>query len=209
MLDQIIRGRAAREAECNVVLYCDRLQELVQAGLEDRAELAIWCRNAPPMVMEAFGALELYQFEDIRLTGAGKQVLKAADVRLRALGWPIEVTGAILADLRGALRCVGAIEAACTFRLEHVTDDACRKFHKDETDFRLITTYLGRGTQWRDTAIGEGADRIRELPAYAMAMLLGQRCHLANRILHRSPPIEATGGARLVMVLDIERPGIC
>jgi hypothetical protein len=209
MPDQIIGAPPARGADRSMVLHCDRLQDLVQAGLEERAELAIWRRIAPPMVLEAFGALELAEFEDVRLTGAGEQVFQTAAAHLRALGWPIAATGAILADLGAALQCLGSIEAACTFRLEHVTDDACRKFHKDETGFRLITTYLGRGTQWCDRAVGKSSDGIRELPAFAMAMLLGQRCHLDNRILHRSPPIEATGEARLVMVLDIERPDVC
>ncbi|AXE66300.1 hypothetical protein BBF93_06835 [Hyphomonas sp. CACIAM 19H1] len=89
-------------------------------------------------------------------------------------------------------------------RLEYVTDDACRKFHKDETGFRLITTYLGPGTQWIDTGAGNAS--IFQMQTFEVGMLLGQRRGREGRILHRSPPIEGTGETRLVLVVDVDLP---
>ena len=40
--------------------------------------------------------------------------------------------------------------------LEVVRTDSCRKFHADYVTARLITTYLGEGTQWLDEADADG-----------------------------------------------------
>ncbi len=37
-------------------------------------------------------------------------------------------------------------------RLEHVTDDCCRKFDVDAVGLRLVCTYAGPGTEWIDPA---------------------------------------------------------
>jgi len=61
-----------------------------------------------------------------------------------------------------------------TVRLEHITDDACSRFQKDNTDFRLVTTYLGQGTQWarvENRALGQ----IQTLDRFDVGMFLGQR----------------------------------
>lgn len=209
MLEQGVELLPADAADAGLVIECRSLAALLQAGLDEAVELAIWPRKASQATAAAFANLDLSGFEDIRIIGAAGAVLEAAEAWLDELDWPLPVTGTILSDLHGVLAPVRQIEASCTFRLEYVTDNACRRFHKDETDFRLITTYLGRGTQWHDAACGAAPPDISEMMPFEMAMLLGQRCSLPNRILHRSPPIEGTDVVRLVMVLDIERPEYC
>ena len=103
-----------------------------------------------------------------------------------------------------------------------VSGDQCRKFHADYQRLRLITTYLGPGTEW-----------VPELAVERQAMLEPSICPAtANRLIvrdpslvrhagagdvlllrghagvsgealaavHRSPPIEAAGAVRVVFV---------
>lgn len=191
------------------MLLCHSLEALMEAGLADTAELAIWSRQPSPDLVAELETLDFSSFEDVRFTGLAEDVRRWVESRLSQTDWPSLVLETILDDVRAAAACVGGIPADCTFRLEYVTDDACRKFHKDDTDFRLITTYSGRGTQWRVERAGEEPGPIHEMKPHEMAMLLGQRCSLENCVLHRSPPIEGSGQARLVLVLDFERPDYC
>ena len=123
--------------------------------------------------------------------------------------WSPLVVDRIMTDIKAILSASSGHAAEYTLRLEYVTDDACRKFHKDKTDIRLITTYLGRGTQWFEKQQENGEPAIQEMSTFEVGMFLGKRCGKAGHIFHRSPPIEGTGSARFVMVFDIERPGIC
>lgn len=209
LLEDPIEKKSGQAPAAEPVLLCHSLEALLEAGLGDGAELAIWPRQLPPEMVAAFEMLDCSSFEDIRFTGPPRDVFQRAWVWLSQAHWPALVRQTILGDVKAAFACVRDIDADCTFRLEYVTDDACRKFHKDDTDFRLITTYFGPGTQWRVERAGEEPGNIGEMKPHEVGMLLGQRCGLANCVLHRSPPIEGSGQARLVLVLDFERPGYC
>jgi hypothetical protein len=104
-----------------------------------------------------------------------------------------------------------------------VRGDQCRKFHVDWLRLRLVTTYVGKGTEW---IADEDVDRdallhAPESPAAANAQILraggvvrhvrtgdallmkgarfSSRQHAA---VHRSPPIEGTGQVRVVLILS-------
>jgi hypothetical protein len=109
-------------------------------------------------------------------------------------------------------------------RLVSIDDDQCRLFHVDEPALRILSTYVGPGTQW----VEEGGARRERLgmgglpaDAFNRALLLpGAAVHQArtgwvclqkgdaypgNRgraIVHRSPPIEGTGLRRLRLTLE-------
>jgi Protein of unknown function (DUF1826) len=108
-----------------------------------------------------------------------------------------------LANRFAALMKIDAVE----IRLEHVTDNACKKFHSDYVTARLITTYCGQGTQWLD---GEDADNcdcgdphnIRQMEAGDVAILKGRLWSIHAPAIHRSPPIEGTGETRLMLVIN-------
>lgn len=89
-------------------------------------------------------------------------------------------------------------------KLERVTTNACRKFHIDTVTARLICTYRGTGTQYRNSTDGDPAHRIFTVPTGAPIVLRGTFWpdQPASGLLHRSPPIEATGETRLVLMLD-------
>lgn len=106
-----------------------------------------------------------------------------------------------------------------------VTGDQCRKFHADYQRLRLITTYLGPGTEW----LPEHAVRRAALleppacPVTANQLIVRDpsqvRCARAGDVLllrghagvtgaalgavHRSPPIAALRKVRVVLVASV------
>lgn len=97
-------------------------------------------------------------------------------------------------------------------RLELITTDSCRKFHADYVKARLITTYVGAGTQWLDE---DDAHRVREglEPSLIRELALGDvgifKGKLATETpaIHRSPPIAGSGQTRLLLVLNSSQEG--
>lgn len=107
--------------------------------------------------------------------------------------------GGIVADiawLAGRFAALMAVDAV-RVRLEVVTSNACWKWHLDYADVRLVTTYAGPGTQYRDGEIE------REVPAGAIGLFKGNLYGPGHATVpHRSPPIAGTGARRLVLVID-------
>ncbi len=89
-------------------------------------------------------------------------------------------------------------------RLEVVTGNSCWKFHSDYVEMRLITTYLGRGTQWIDDrkfdreADNLESDAINELRGGDVGLFKG-RLAKGRPAIHRSPPVSGTGEKRLLL----------
>lgn len=92
-------------------------------------------------------------------------------------------------------------------RLKIIEDDACYKFHADYVSARLITTYVGPGTQWLEQ---HDADRvadslepieIKEVAAGDVAIFKGKSSTVTPAI-QRTPPIKGSGQYRLMLVLN-------
>lgn len=98
--------------------------------------------------------------------------------------------------------------------LETIRTDQCRKFHRDFYPLRLLCTYLGKGTEYLENgnANREGKTneeivrdwrKVRRLNAFDVAILKGEHGeNIGNAIIHRSPPIEATGEFRILLRID-------
>jgi len=92
-------------------------------------------------------------------------------------------------------------------RLEVVTTNSCRKWHADYVKARLITTYLGTGTQWldRDAAAqvkrGSDPDNFGQMAIGDVGIFKGKLA-TETPAIHRSPPIQGTGERRLLLVLN-------
>lgn len=103
--------------------------------------------------------------------------------------------------------CAALGLARVEVRLEVVTTDSCRKFHADYVSARLITTYVGPGTDWLDSAEvaalerGEEPRRIHRMNTGDVGLFKGKLATL-HPAIHRSPPISASGEARLLLVLN-------
>ncbi len=88
-------------------------------------------------------------------------------------------------------------------RLEVIETDACRKFHADNVSARLLMPLVGPGTQWIHAG---GDESIYELQPGEVGLFKGWRWTENPRILHRSPPVAATGATRLLFALNpVER----
>jgi hypothetical protein len=89
-------------------------------------------------------------------------------------------------------------------RLDVVSGDACRKFHRDAVTARLICTYRGAGTQYGLSVDGGAPEVIEQTPRGAPILLRG--LHWPERprsgLVHRSPPVAGTGETRLLLVID-------
>ncbi len=89
-------------------------------------------------------------------------------------------------------------------RLQAISTNACRKFHRDAITGRLVCTYRGRGTQYGTSVEGADPMNVFNVSTGVPVLLRGSLWPPtpAAGLLHRSPPIEGTGETRLVLVLD-------
>ncbi|MGR3621177.1 DUF1826 domain-containing protein [Pseudophaeobacter sp.] len=89
-------------------------------------------------------------------------------------------------------------------RLDVVRTNACRKFHIDAVQARLVCTYRGTGTQLGIQRENGEPQCLLTVPTGAPVMLRGTKWpeYPRSNLLHRSPPIEGTGETRFVVVID-------
>ena len=95
-------------------------------------------------------------------------------------------------------------------RLRLVSHDACWKFHRDCVEARLLTTYRGPATEWvqpHDAAWALREQRrfkgpVERFRVHDVAIFKGSCAGAGSGIVHRSPPIAATGRTRLVLCLN-------
>ncbi|MEM6266859.1 MAG: DUF1826 domain-containing protein [Pseudomonadota bacterium] len=168
--------------------------------------LAIWERSPIPEVdalLEGAGA-------DVRFSASLIQIDDRLRLELSHAGFPDHPAKyALIEDIADLAKRFGSILGLeqVELRLERVTTNSCRKFHADYVSARLITTYVGTGTNWLDTqdaqrvARGEEPARIHSLNTGDVGMFKG-KLSTDFPVIHRSPPIDGTGETRLLLVLN-------
>ena len=84
-------------------------------------------------------------------------------------------------------------------RLDLTDKQSCPKFHCDNVLVRLVTTYVGPGTEYVER---HAADTLLRVAPGSLVLLKGHRhpTH-ADRVLHRSPPLRP-GTRRLCVAID-------
>ena len=89
-------------------------------------------------------------------------------------------------------------------RIDVITTNACRKFHIDAIQSRVVCTYRGTGTQYGNAPRGNEPKRVFTVATGSPIFLRGTLWPETPpaELLHRSPPIEGTGETRLVLVVD-------
>ena len=188
---------AARVADDPAVLHAIR---------DEDCNLAIWQRPLPV----DFAALTQGTPQDLRFTTTLADLPAALRAGLASGGYcGTALHDALVADagLLADLFCAALGLTALELRLEVVRTDSCRKFHADYVHARLITTYVGAGTDWLDetdadrVATGAEPQRINRLHTGDVGLFKGK---LATQrpAIHRSPPIAGTGAARLLLVFN-------
>lgn len=178
--------------------------------LEDIARpdcnLAVWQRHAIP----GLASLLDDPTHDIRFDASLTEFATSLADELSAAGYPggdlraaLERDISQLAERFSMIMSLARLEV----RLEVVTTDSCRKFHADDVAARLITSYVGTGTQWLEREeverMGTGQEplHIRTLGTGNVGIFKGKLA-TDNPAIHRSPPIAGTGEKRLLLVLN-------
>ncbi len=175
--------------------------------------LVLWQRRLSDALSAALESLDLSDVEFLRFEADADQVEHEIRLGLAEAGIGRDDAVAVLAQDIGFLaRSFAEIMNvhAVEVRLEHVISDACRRFHSDYVTARMITTYWGQGTHWLDTEAAARLEAgtqpvpadIRQLAAGEVGIFKGRKWPGATGIVHRSPPIEASGEARLLLVID-------
>jgi hypothetical protein len=168
--------------------------------------LAIWGR-ALPVDLSALLTAEIGQ---VRLTSDLEDLPVLLREALGDTGYPVgAMRSALEADITQLAERFAAVMRcdSVDVRLERITTDACRKWHADYVTARLITTYVGQGTQWIDSDAGAACDcgdphDIRQLAAGEVAIFKGRHWDEDRAAIHRSPPIEGSGEQRLLLVIN-------
>ncbi len=89
-------------------------------------------------------------------------------------------------------------------RFDVINNNACRKFHLDQVTARLVCTYRGAGTQYKQAQPDITPEQVFDVPTGSPIILRGASWDDDQKsgIVHRSPPIEGSGQTRLLYVLD-------
>ena len=180
----------------------------------ENCNLAIWERPIP----HDFTALLRGCPQDLRFTTTLAALPEKLAAELRFNRYPgFDLHSDFIADVAMLAQhfCTALSLARFELRLEVVTTDSCRKFHADYVRARLITTYVGPGTEWLDNADAARVARSGAHggahggePAHINRMTTGDvgifKGKLATQMpaIHRSPPISASAGKRLLLVLN-------
>lgn len=141
------------------------------------------------------------------------------DLRLR-LPSP-DAADALIEDVQTLAEAVAYLFDTETvgIRLRHLDQTMCPRFHCDNLPVRLLTTYLGPGSEWLpETAVDRAglgapipgrpealtdASAIQRLQLGDVALIKGsgwEGCETRG-LVHRSPPM-AAGDKRLLLTID-------
>ena len=180
---------------------------------EDGVNLAVWQRRLPAQV-EDFAALAVNLGQSL----ADQRVLDVNEHEPPPLPGLLQEAADLhgyegfVADVRwlvSAYTClVGARRVG--LRLRVLQSAMCPRFHVDNVPLRLLTTYVGPGSEWLEEGAIERVglhlaaapvDNIRVLQAGEVAVVKGEKW-LGNEgagLIHRSP---ASDQRRLLLSLD-------
>jgi hypothetical protein len=180
----------------------------VLAAIRDPSvDLAIWRRTL------SFDSAPLLDgsLQDVCFVAGVGEVAHALPGHLSNAGFPSgPICDALSQDIGDLVGLFAALVSFDRFeiRLDHVTTNACWKFHADYVEARLLVTYAGPGTQWlarRDAArvrAGEAPTHIEQIAEGDVAILKGRLGSIDHPTYHRSPPIEGTGVRRLLLAVS-------
>ena len=190
---------------------------LTLGGLEKinspHIDLVIWSRTLPSHFQNWLEGLPASNLPQIRLLVAPSDLRSALDPMLDACSLPIsDMRDFLVDDISALVQTFSTITESelVDVRLEYINHDSCWRFHTDVVDLRLITTYLGPGTEWVKPIHAENAiidqkkysGPLEKLKLDEVAIFKGKKASKTNGIVHRSPPIEDSGGSRLLLCLN-------
>lgn len=168
---------------------------------------AVWLRQFQPQFRQWLNNLPVQNLPEGRLVLPQESVPDAVRQLCEISGMPEDPNlDLFINDVASLSQLFAAVMEVkyLRLRLEKVSDNACRKFHRDAVRARLVCTYRGRGTEYGTSIDGCEPEQIYSAPSGAPILLRGSQWpeYPNSNLLHRSPPIEGTGETRLLLVLD-------
>ena len=193
--------------------------DILDAIAEPTVNVTCWQRRIPFAVTEALAAWALLRPSFETTVSAGRYDLAPALVGLAEphRAWLMKDIAVLVARFAGLARSDRARVSFGTVRT-----NACQRFHVDTLRFRLVTTYLGPGTEWvpneavcRDglehpidclcdanQAIVPDGGAVRHAATGDVLVMKGHSHEHGPGAVHRSPPIEGVASARVVLVVS-------
>lgn len=208
-----VAGRATA-APPRAPLEAEALTELGR----DEVNLVSWRRELPSYLsgqLEEWASRCPAHFEATIIPPRDELSAATTGLDEPARGW-------LAADLAALLERFARVTGAPRLRVSFgaVRTDQCRKFHVDYVHYRLVTTYVGPGTEWvPDHAVSRAAlehppgcpcdankeivrmpQEIRHAAPGEVLVMKGARHPTGRGAVHRSPPIQGTGKLRVVLI---------
>lgn len=209
----------ARTAQPLVGHVCGQTPDVMARILDDDINLAIWQRQLP-LHISNFAALLLSLDEPL----ADAVVLEVVDEKtppnLKGLAVrfnDLEGYEGFIADVSWLVSAYACLLGAkrVGLRLRALDKAMCPRFHVDHVPVRLITTYVGTGSQWLQEGVMErrhlgqvqaepvDLSYIERIQAGEVALLKGEKWqgNEGAGLIHRSPAL-GDGERRLILTLD-------
>ncbi len=176
-------------------------ESALAASLLPGNALALWRRRLPEPLRAALRNIALDAVDDLDFTIAPPIGPATLALKLALAGYEERAAVALAGDMLRLARVQAEISGAdrLRIRLEVVESDGCWKFHADYVTRRLLTTYVGQGTQW---AMADDRERIGQMAAGEVGIFKGRLLLAQPPLLHRSPPIGDSGEQRLLLAID-------
>jgi hypothetical protein len=194
------------------IVFCtdkDRLADIREPG----TDLVIWQRTISPQLTDWLDHCDAVCLPHLRILVVPGDFRCAIEPLLDTNGLPRGNLRNRLVNDMGGLVSVYADITLCGLvdvRLESIDHDACWKFHRDNVEARLLTTYRGPATQWIQPPHAEQALReqqefdgpVENLHLGDVAIFRGSSANPDEGIVHRSPRMAGTGASRLLLCLN-------
>jgi len=191
---------------------CDAAEGLAAINKPD-TELVIWRRALPFCLTTWLERMDASRLPDVRVLVKPCDVRRAIEPHLDECGMPPgDMRGLLISDVDDLVSAFAGITRSdlVDVRLEHISDDACWKFHRDRVEARLLTTYRGSATEWIQPRHAAQALReqkrfkgpVERLRNHDVAVFRGSCAGPASGIVHRSPPVAGTDRTRLLLCLN-------
>jgi hypothetical protein len=183
---------------------------------ESNAAAVIWNRELHLSLGNEIKELLQTDFDVFKETGSDEQISKAIKGHPVLNKFP-ELTDDLLFLMKEFSLAINCKDVK--FELSAFSDDRCRKFHTDITDYRMLCTYAGPATMY---ILPEHAGKLCScddcdidpsvIQRAAVPDVLIFRGGLASSdeappLLHKSPAVEKSGEKRLLLRIDTNEFG--
>lgn len=195
--------------------------QVLTRALDSDVSLAIYIRHASPSLIRSLEDVRICNFPSLRFeapSSNAQALLLSKYAEFRAQNPWVEP---VLNDMAGVIEIfnthIGSSEIA--IRIDQTDRTMCPKFHVDRCELRMVTTYVGPGTEWvpesgvnrealnqRDQTnddIVPDTDAIQRLPTFSVAVTrgVGDPNVPSRGLVHRSPEL-SQGERRLFLCVQ-------